>query len=53
MLEYPYEVADAALRDLAAAPAGTILVAEGVGDEWSVHVTEPEMFDGRRMVRLA
>jgi hypothetical protein len=53
MLKYPYEVPDAALRDLADAPAGSILVAEVVGNEWSVHVTKPEMFDGRRMVRLA
>jgi hypothetical protein len=42
-----------ALRDLADAPAGSILVAEFIGDEWSVRVTKPEMFNGRRMVRLA
>jgi hypothetical protein len=53
MFKYPYEVPEVALRDLANSPASSVLVAEVVGDGWSVHVTKPEMFDGRRMVRLA
>jgi|GEM_PF-7040044 hypothetical protein len=48
-MQYPYAVPAA----LAAAPPASILVAEAVRDGCAVHVMQPEMFDGRRMVLLS